>query len=526
MQNPLRLIPDPPPRTVFITVPEHPLFKSDPSRLRPAWQTRVVVYASAVCIFTLVVGGAWVPYRAQGIESRARAQRTGLLSAFTTATAHGLAGWLRVAVDELNDAAATPSLRSAVKGLAANGGPRTSAVEQISESFEDDFRRLTDTACELRTPDGRTLVATAGDNQKLAWLTADRIGASDREGAAFIGPATADGTPTLALVAPVGEPDAPPEALLILALESDEVLSGLPALKLIGKSARATLFDAYGHTSGDDPTRWRLRAGRDGSVASGELNAQGTRVMTAWAWRSHAGLGLALEVDEAELLAGMARTVFAMRVLGVMLWVLAAAFTLCIVRLLAVTRRQQKLAQTDALTGLANRRRFDETLAHEVSLARRSGKPLSLLMIDVDHFKAFNDTAGHPAGDACLKKVARHVRRAFKRAADLPARYGGEEFAVILPMTDSIGARLRAERIRSNLIKAQIKHPASPTSPRVTVSIGVATVRVNSDAQTPDTLVDLADLNLYAAKENGRDRVEGGEAAEQTAAPRKLEMAA
>ena len=267
-------------------------------------------------------------------------------------------------------------------------------------------------------------------------------------------------------------------------------------------------------------------AGHNGSVAAGELNTQGTRVMTTWAWRSHAGLGLGLEVNEAELLAGMARTVFAMRMLGVLLWVLAGAFTLCIVRLLAVTRRQQRLAQTDALTGLANRRRFDETLAHEVALARRSGKPLSLLMIDVDHFKAFNDAAGHPAGDACLKKVARSVRRAFKRAADLPARYGGEEFAVILPMTGPKGARQRAERIRAILMKAHIKHPASPTSHLVTVSIGVATARVNSDAQTPETLVDLADLNLYAAKENGRNRVEGDAMRPREANPAALGMAA
>ena len=119
------------------------MFASTPSRLRPAWQTRLVVYASAVCIFALIVGGSWLPFRAQGIEARARAQRTGLLSAFTAATAHGLAGWLRVAVDELNDAAATPSLRSAVKGLAANGRPRTAALEQISHSFEDAFARLT-----------------------------------------------------------------------------------------------------------------------------------------------------------------------------------------------------------------------------------------------------------------------------------------------------------------------------------------------------------------------------------------------
>lgn len=477
---------------------------------RPPWRTRLLVYASVGGIAALVAGGAWLQHRTQSIDARARTQRTRMLSAITSATAHGLEGWVTVAAEALNDAAAAPRLRSAVAELTPEGRPRTDGVKPITHLFDDDFGLVTQAICQLRTPDGQAVVAAGRNDHKLAWLMPDMVTTPRRGGAVFVGPAAADGTPTLALVAPVGDPHRAAEAYLVIGLESDEALGGMPALTSIGDSARAVLFDAHGHTSADSPARWRPRAGGGGSVAAGEVNEQGVRVMAAWAWRPRPGLGLALEVDEAELLAGVSGTVTALRVLGVMLWVLAAAFAACFVRLRAATLRQHRLAQTDALTGMANRRRFDEALEHEVAVARRSGKPLSLLMIDVDHFKAFNDAAGHPAGDACLKKVARHVRRTFKRTSDLPARYGGEEFAVILPMTGARGARQRAEKIRANLSKAQIKHPASPTSPFVTVSIGVASVRVNTDAQTPETLTSLADMNLYAAKESGRDRVEGG----------------
>lgn len=484
------------------------------------------MYASAGGIAALVAGGAWLQYRTQGIDDRARTQRTRMLSAITSATAHGLEGWLTVAADALKDAAATPRLRSAVAALGSEVRFDTETLDAITQVFDENFGLVTHTSCELRTPDGRTYVTAGRSDQELTWLTPEMVTTPGRDGAAFIGPAAADGTPTLALVARVGDPDGPARAFLVIGLESDEALGGMPALTSIGESARVVLFDAHGRTSTGDPARWVPRAGGGGRAAAGEVNRRGVRVMTAWAWRARPGLGLALEVDEAELLVGVADTVTALRALGVALWLLAAAFALCIVRLLAITRRQQRLAQTDALTGLANRRRFDEALDREIAVARRSGKPLSLLMIDVDHFKAFNDAAGHPAGDACLKKVARGIRRAFKRAADMPARYGGEEFAVILPMTGAQGARQRAEKIRANLRRAQIKHPDSPTSRFVTVSIGIATTRVTSDAQTPESLTSLADLNLYAAKESGRDRVEGGQMPRATTGPPPIGLAA
>lgn len=164
------------------------------------------------------------------------------------------------------------------------------------------------------------------------------------------------------------------------------------------------------------------------------------------------------------------------------------------------------LAATDALTGLANRRAFDERLADEWARARRDGTQLSLLLIDVDHFKKFNDQYGHLAGDGCLRALGRILSVIARRPADLAARYGGEEFAVLLPITGPDGCAEVGEGIRQALHDLAMVHAQNPPSRLVTVSVGAAT-SVPSQASDSSTLVAAADRALYAAKDSGRDRL-------------------
>jgi diguanylate cyclase (GGDEF)-like protein/PAS domain S-box-containing protein len=168
----------------------------------------------------------------------------------------------------------------------------------------------------------------------------------------------------------------------------------------------------------------------------------------------------------------------------------------------------ETLATEDSLTGLANRRRFDERLQEEWARAYRDGKPLALLMIDVDHFKKFNDQYGHPAGDACLRSVAKILAAEARRPGDLAVRYGGEEFVLLLPNTDAGGCELVGERIRAGLRKLCVIHALNPPSKRVTVSLGGATMRPNAQRSAESSsLITAADRALYAAKDGGRDRL-------------------
>jgi diguanylate cyclase (GGDEF)-like protein len=164
------------------------------------------------------------------------------------------------------------------------------------------------------------------------------------------------------------------------------------------------------------------------------------------------------------------------------------------------------LAASDGLTGLANRRSFDQTLAMEWSRAQRTKKPLSLLFADVDHFKLYNDLHGHQKGDECLRAIAAVLSENTLWPADLPARYGGEEFATIMPETDHKGARKVAERLRDVVSELQLNHGALGVGPFVTLSIGIAT-QVPSEDFCPDWLLKQADQALYAAKHSGRNRV-------------------
>ncbi|HEX2122202.1 MAG TPA: diguanylate cyclase [Thermoanaerobaculia bacterium] len=165
-----------------------------------------------------------------------------------------------------------------------------------------------------------------------------------------------------------------------------------------------------------------------------------------------------------------------------------------------------RISTLDGLTGVANRRLFDETLSLEWRRAARSRAPLSLLMIDIDRFKAFNDAAGHQNGDDCLRRVAQALRDGVHRAADLVARYGGEEFGVLLPETDAASARQVAESLRARIEALDMTHPAADGG-RVTISIGVATAIPPREGGEPEELVRRADEALYDAKRAGRNRV-------------------
>ncbi len=175
-------------------------------------------------------------------------------------------------------------------------------------------------------------------------------------------------------------------------------------------------------------------------------------------------------------------------------------------RVVDVEARLRDLAGLDGLTGLANRRTFDAALASEWRRSIRARSPLSLLMVDIDHFKQYNDSFGHQGGDQCLTAVAQTLAESLPRAGDFPARYGGEEFVVILPDTDAEGAALVAEKIRANIETRALRHPLSSVGPHVTASIGRATVLPAIDDKI-EKIVCLADVGLYQAKNLGRNRV-------------------
>jgi diguanylate cyclase (GGDEF)-like protein len=170
----------------------------------------------------------------------------------------------------------------------------------------------------------------------------------------------------------------------------------------------------------------------------------------------------------------------------------------------------RNFAFMDGLTGARNRRYFDEHLDIEVARAQRSKQPLSLVMMDVDFFKRFNDRYGHQAGDDCLKRLANLFQSRIKRPADFVARYGGEEFVCLLPETPFEGATILAGSIREAVQECQIPHAESTVSSWVTLSLGVATVILDRPASGGE-LLKLADSNLYQAKNLGRNRVIGSE---------------
>jgi diguanylate cyclase (GGDEF)-like protein len=184
----------------------------------------------------------------------------------------------------------------------------------------------------------------------------------------------------------------------------------------------------------------------------------------------------------------------------------------------AANQRLRRLVSVDGLTGIANRRHFDRVLEREWRRARREQLPLSLIFLDLDEFKRYNDTYGHARGDEVLRVVALTLDETFRRGGDLVARYGGEEFAVVLPGVDGRRAALYAERLRRRIWCLSLPYEASPVAPRVTISGGVATTAPGDEVSAHD-LLQAADAALYRAKCLGRNRIVSGD---PTAAAQRL----
>jgi len=169
-------------------------------------------------------------------------------------------------------------------------------------------------------------------------------------------------------------------------------------------------------------------------------------------------------------------------------------------------RALEKLSSLDGLTGIANRRQLNTVFEKEWLRAMRNGTNISLIMLDLDYFKLYNDTYGHQAGDSCLKVIANILKESEKRPADLAARYGGEEFSLVLPETGERGVKEIAYSILESVRKVTIPHKTSKVSDYLSVSMGTATM-VPGRNTTPDTIIEIADQALYRAKNEGRDRV-------------------
>lgn len=178
-------------------------------------------------------------------------------------------------------------------------------------------------------------------------------------------------------------------------------------------------------------------------------------------------------------------------------------------KLMSLQKELEDLSYLDGLTGVANRRKFDAVLRKEWGEARHNTQPLSLIMIDVDFFKRYNDHHGHIEGDDCLRRIAKALASAANRPRDFFARYGGEEFVLVLPSSDENAAAAVAQRCRRAVLKAQIVHGNSPLGQLITVSMGLGTV-IPTAAEDANEFIDLVDRRLYKAKNAGRNQIVSG----------------
>ncbi|MEH6797795.1 MAG: diguanylate cyclase [Halopseudomonas sabulinigri] len=178
-------------------------------------------------------------------------------------------------------------------------------------------------------------------------------------------------------------------------------------------------------------------------------------------------------------------------------------------KLLSLQKELEELSFKDGLTGVANRRMFDSILQLEWTNARRTGQPLSVIMIDIDYFKQYNDHYGHVKGDDCLKRVAKALDTAAARSRDFFARFGGEEFVLVLPETDAAAAERVAERCRNLVFKEQITHGSSQVAQILTISMGLGTI-VPTHKDETRSFIDAVDRNLYLAKQRGRNQLVSG----------------
>jgi diguanylate cyclase (GGDEF)-like protein len=288
------------------------------------------------------------------------------------------------------------------------------------------------------------------------------------------------------------------ECRVIIWNKACERLTGIPAAELIGTrehwrgfydAPRPCLADllCQGRTAEID----QLYAAHD-EAGSPEVKAHGRKVEN-WCVMPQVGTRLYLAIDAGPIYDEAGRLVAVVETLRDMTAQKQAQDEL------------QRLATRDGLTSVANRRSFDDTLNTEWRRASRESRALSLLMIDVDYFKRYNDTYGHLGGDDCLRRVAEAMADVVKRASDSVARYGGEEFAILMPATEPDGAMVVAERIRAAVEALALPHAGSEVADHVTVSIGVASIQSTSEG-APARLIAAADAALYRAKHAGRNR--------------------
>jgi diguanylate cyclase (GGDEF)-like protein len=287
-----------------------------------------------------------------------------------------------------------------------------------------------------------------------------------------------------------------PQGKVILWNRACAVLTGLPAAAVLGSQNHWKAFYSFERPCGadlvlNDTVEWAAEyyvACADSKVAKGALSVE------IWCDLPNTGRRVYLAVDAGPIFDADGNLIGVMESLRDMTGMKDAEVAL------------RNLAGLDGLTGLPNRRTFNHVLAKEWGRSARSVDPLSLLMIDIDHFKQFNDSFGHAGGDQCLATVASVIANAVRRHRDLSARYGGEEFAIILPSTDVDGAVAVAESLRQSIEDREIRHPGNTASPFVTASIGVAAVVAVPDTKA-GAIIRSADHALYIAKELGRNRV-------------------